>query len=119
MVACSAELRGTQLCASDLGMQLSAAVYADASAALGIVQRRGIGKVRHIHTQCLWLQEAHATKRLAFEKTDGRRKPSDLFAKNLSELLMDRRMKLIGAEAESGQAETAPEQSLSDGHKSH
>ena len=53
MVVCSAELLGIQSCASDLGMQLSAAVYADASAALGIVQRRGIGKVRHIRTPCL------------------------------------------------------------------
>ena len=45
MVACSAELLGIQSCASDLGIQFSAAVYSDASAALGIVQRRGIGKV--------------------------------------------------------------------------
>ena len=44
MVACSAELLGIQSCASDLGIQLSAAVYANASAALGIVQRRGMGK---------------------------------------------------------------------------
>ena len=84
MVACSAELLGIQSCEFDLGMKLSAAVYADASAALGIVQRRGIGKVRHIRAQCLWLQEARATKRLAFEKIDGGRNPSDLFTKHLS-----------------------------------
>ena len=86
MIACSAELLGIQPCASDLGMQLSAAVYADASAALGIVQRRGIEKVRHIRTQCLWLREAQATKRLAFENIDGSRKPSDLFTNDLSSL---------------------------------
>ena len=68
MAACSAELLGIQSCAADLGMEFSTAVYADASTAPGIVQRRGIGKVRHIRTQCLWLQEAHATKRLAFDK---------------------------------------------------
>ena len=70
MVACSAELLGIQAFAADMGIQLEGTIYADASAALGIVQLRGIGKVRHIRTQSLWLQEAHATKRLAFEKID-------------------------------------------------
>ena len=108
-----------QSCAAGLGMQLSAAVYADASATPGIVQRRGIGKVRHICTHCLWLQVAHATKRLVFEKIDGGRNPSDRLTKQFSELLMDRHMKFIGAEAESGRAETAPEQSLLDFPKSY
>ena len=114
MVACSAELLGIQSCAADIGMQFSAALDAEASAALGIVQRRGIGKARHIRTQCLWLQEAHATKRLAIDHIDGSRNPSDLFTKHRGELLMDRRTKVIGAEAESGRAGTAPELSLLD-----
>ena len=66
IVACSAETLGIQACAKDLGIHLDAGIYADASAALGIVMRRGVGKVRHIRTQSLWLQEAHATKRLTF-----------------------------------------------------
>ena len=73
-------------------MTMGGSVYADASAALGIIQRRGIGKMRHIQTQCLWLQEAHATKRLRFEKIDGSRNPSDLLTKHFSEILMDRHM---------------------------
>ena len=32
-------------------------VKSDASAAIGIAQRRGMGKVRHIETNQLWLQE--------------------------------------------------------------
>ena len=78
MVACSAELLGLQACARDLGLGYKLAVYADASAALGIVKRRGIGNVRHIRTQSLWLQEACTEKRLAFEKTDGSRNPADV-----------------------------------------
>ena len=108
MVACSCELLGIQSCAKDLGITLGASVYADASAALGIIKRRGIGKLRHIQTQCLWLQEAHATKRLHFEKIDGSRNPSDLLTKHLSEVLMDRHMKVIGALPEDGRAATAP-----------
>ena len=114
MVACSAELLGIQSCARDLGMEFAAAVYTDASAALGIVQRRGVGKVRHIRTQCLWLQEAHATRRVKFEKIDGSRNPSDLFTKHLSEMLIDRHLKTLGAEPEAGRAETAPELNVVD-----
>ena len=97
-----------QACAKDMGILIGASVYADASAALGIIKRRGIGKLRHIRTQSLWLQEAHATKRLSFEKIDGSRNPSDLLTKHLSEILMDRHMKVIGALPEDGRASTAP-----------
>ena len=49
-------------------MEFVAAVYTNASPALGIAQRRGISKVRHLRTQSLWLHEALATKRVLFEK---------------------------------------------------
>ena len=114
MVACSAELLGVQACARDLGMEFSAAVYTDASAALGIVQRKGIGKVRHLRTQSLWLQEAHATRGVQFEKIDGSRNPSDLFTKHLTEILADRHMKSLCATPEGGRAESAPELSAVD-----
>ena len=108
MVACSAEILGIQACAVDLGMKLEGVVYADASAALGIVQRRGVGKVRHIRTQSLWLQEAHATKRLGYEKIDGARNPSDLMTKHLADTLQQRHLDFMNAHAASGRAETAP-----------
>ena len=92
MVACSAELLGLQAYAKYLGIELQVAVYADASAALGIVKRRGLGKVWHIRTQALWLQEANATKRIYFEKVDGSRNPADLMTKHLAETLMERHM---------------------------
>ena len=90
-------------------------VYADASAALGIVQRRGIGKVRHIRTQSLWLQEAHATKRLAYEKIDGSRNPSDLMTKHLTDTLQQRHLNYMSTHAVSGRAETAPTLSILEG----
>ena len=70
--------------------------------------RRGIGKVRHIRTQSLWLQEVHATKRLGFEKIDGSRNPSDLMTKHLSDTLQQRHLEYIGTRAADGRAESAP-----------
>ena len=109
MVACSAEILGIQACARDMGLTYDGTIYADASAALGIVQRRGVGKVRHIRTQSLWLQEAHATKRLGFEKIDGSRNPSDLMTKHLTDTLQQRHLEYMNVSAASGRAESAPQ----------
>ena len=108
MTACSSELLGMQACAADLGMKLNVSIYADASAALGIVQRLCIGRVRHVKTQSLWLQEAHAQRRIAFEKVDGSRNPADLLTKHMTELLLDRHMAYINCVPEDGRASTAP-----------
>ena len=61
MVAASAETLAIVAYARDLGLDLGGEVYTDSSAALGISQRAGIGKVRHLCTQGLWVQEARVT----------------------------------------------------------
>ena len=47
---------------ADFGLHLSGIVHCDASAALGIVNRQGLGKLRHIHVRYLWLQEKFAAR---------------------------------------------------------
>ena len=64
MVAASAEAIAISSYAKDLGLDLSGEVFTDSSAALGIAQRAGIGKVRHLRTQGLWVQEARVSGRL-------------------------------------------------------
>ena len=41
----------------DFGVTMTGKVWADASAALGIIARKGLGKVRHLDTSYLWIQE--------------------------------------------------------------
>ncbi len=62
MVAASAEALGIVSLTKDMGIDALGEVYADSSAALGIAQRQGMGKVRHIRTQALWVQEVRATE---------------------------------------------------------
>ena len=57
MVAASAETLALAAYARDLGLDLECELYCDSAAALGIAQRAGIGKVRHLRTQGLWVQE--------------------------------------------------------------
>ena len=56
IVAASAESLGCIAPARDLGVQMEGEVHTDASAALGISQRAGLGKVRHLRTQGLCVQ---------------------------------------------------------------
>ena len=47
----------------DLGMKITGEVYAGSSAALGIAQRPGQGKTRHIRVHALWVQEVRCNRR--------------------------------------------------------
>ena len=55
----------------DLGQKLKLTMKVDASAALGVIQRRGVGKIRHLQTGSLWLQEQQLRDVITFRKTPG------------------------------------------------
>ena len=57
MVAAAAEAIAIQAYARYIGIDISCELYCDSAAALGIPQRPGIGKVRHLRAQGLWVQE--------------------------------------------------------------
>ena len=109
MVSASAEALAAIAYARDLGMVLQGEVYTDSSAALGISQRAGIGKVRHLRTQGLWVQECRVTGRLSYHKVLGAKNPADVLTKHVAGDLLDRHLGTIGAQITSGRAESAPE----------
>ena len=69
----------------DIGEDHGGRIWADASAALGIIHRRGFGKATHIDTHCLWIQETAARKTLLFNKVKGADNHADLFTKYLDQ----------------------------------
>ena len=69
---------------TDLGTHMNGVVLGDASAALAIVARRGLGKLRHLDTNYLWIQEQAAEGDLNFKKVAGVDNGTDLFTKTLS-----------------------------------
>ena len=48
---------GYQSLLEDLGVAAGIRVWTDSSATLGICGRQGLGKLRHIDTRSLWLQQ--------------------------------------------------------------
>jgi len=73
----------------DMGMEIEGKVpiYTDASAALGMVQRKGARKVRHVDTRLLWIQQDAVKRLLDYWKTAGKDNPADIFTKPVKEEL--------------------------------
>ena len=68
----------------DLGRQLRLVIRTDSTAAKGIASRRGAGKVRHIHTPTLWVQQRVFRKDLSVEKVAGPENVADMGTKPLA-----------------------------------
>ncbi|CAK0899675.1 unnamed protein product [Prorocentrum cordatum] len=100
---------GMALMAKDYGLTCKAELRADASAGVGIASRRGIGKIRHLHTQALWLQQAVAEKRLSVSKTKGESNPANLPTKHGDGKTMWQHLADLGFELRSGQSKLAIE----------
>ena len=92
----------------DLGWHVAGEIWGDASAALGIINRRGFGKTRHIDTGLLWIQQTAAEKRFNFHKVLGKVNPADLFTKHLDQQTTDRHTSTMAFEIFSGRVKEAP-----------
>ena len=90
-------------------MELGGEIFSESTAALGIAQRQGIGKLRHVRTQALWVQEARAEGRLQYKKVLGSRNPADALTKYMPGVLMDQHITTVGLKFQDGRAESAPE----------
>ena len=55
---------GYQSLLRDMGEDLPVRVWTDSSAALGICSRQGLGKLKHMDTHMLWVQQAVRSRRL-------------------------------------------------------
>ena len=88
---------------------LNAWMFVDATAAIRVAQQVGLGKLRHLETQSLWLQEAVRSKRIRLFKVHGPVNLTDLLTKHVDHATQIRLLSLTGVEALVGRAETAPE----------
>ena len=79
----------------------------DASAAFGIVQRRGLNKLRHVELDVLWIQEQQARRLLPLRKVPGRRNPSDMPTKNVDQAHVDLYLDLLNLRFGTGRADIA------------
>jgi len=84
-------------------------VHTDASAARSIANRHGLGKVRHIDTHYLWVQQRVARGDFKVAKVWGKENPADLLTKFLDSESIKKCMCLFGIQFLSGRSAEAPQ----------
>ena len=87
---------GLQSNLSDLNISCNLVLWSDASAARSVASRRGLGKVRHLHTRYLWIQDAVASRALSRRCILGTSNPADAFTKALSKDALDGHCSRLG-----------------------
>ncbi len=97
------------LLARDWGLHFEGELFVDSSAALGVVNRRGAGKLRHVKVGELWIQEACESGELRYRKIKGTSNPADMLTKSLTALDIARYMEFIGIVLMEGRAEKSLE----------
>ena len=95
-------LLGMLSVAKDLNIPLKGELWSDSSAAIGIASRKGLGKVRHLHTQYLWVQERLSAKDFTLHKVRGDKNMADLLTKHLDRGKLDKFCKMLGYETMEG-----------------
>ena len=94
---------------ADLGVNVQVEISTDASAAKGIVSRRGLGKTRHIQANQLWVQEKVANGDLELQKVNTQENLVDAITKYVENDRLQWHMGNTSQRMESGRHELALE----------
>ena len=89
-------------------MPVEVNVKSDATAAIGMVKQLGLGKVRHLATADLWVQQRRRVKHFTLEKWPGGENPSDLMTKPKGYQDILRLLGLMNIFIKVGRARSAP-----------
>ena len=104
----AAQALGLQSLLKDLGWRVRIRLHSDATAAIGICRRKGIGKIRHLATTDLWIQDKVRSKVIELCKVLGTDNPADVLTKYVSRQTMDSALQKVGLFAMSGRPACAP-----------
>ena len=72
---------GIKSALQDLGCSTKLMVCTDSSAAKGVASRKGLGKVRHVEVNQLWVQEKVGDGEVELKKVDGQSNLADALTK--------------------------------------
>ena len=104
---------GMQSVLRDLGHDVKIVVCTDASAAKGIASRRGLGKVRHIEVNQLWVQERVASGDIELKKVDGSNNLADALTKHVPGDILSRHLEGTNQFIDSGRHAIMPQSIMS------
>ena len=100
---------GLRSIAADLGIETGLRLRTDATAAMGMARRLGVGKIRHLDTSLLWVQGHVRSGEVLLEKVPGQENPGDALTKYLSGPDMKGHLQRMNLVFEEGRPASAPQ----------
>ena len=95
LVKAATQAKGIGSLMMDFDLAVETTIHTDSTAALGMVYRKGVGKVRHIEVQYLWIQDEVYKKKVSVLKVGTRDNPADMLTKSLKRELLEEHVAFV------------------------
>ena len=92
----------------DMGWIVPVTVHSDATAAIGIAKRKGLGKIRHLDVTDLWIQDKIRSKQIRLLKVLGAENVADVFTKYVDRSTLEKALKNMNVLKVEGRPACAP-----------
>ena len=109
MVRATFEGLGMVSIMKEFNIEVTLKIKGDAFAAIGIVRRQGLGRIRHLAVADLWIQQRSKDGSVIYEKLDGVNNTSDILTKAVEGEVLTRHMESLGLEFAEGRHKDTPE----------
>ena len=96
LVTLVAEMCGVNSLAKDWNLEYKFGINMDATAAIGMAGRRGLGKVKHVHTVFLWIQERLQELKAVVKKQHTSDMLADILTKFLPRESLEKLLRRMG-----------------------
>ena len=90
------EMLGLRSLARELGWEVRCNLRLDARATIGMLMRRGVGSLRHVELNQLWVQDVVADKTVSVEKVKSEENVADMLTKYVSPLVYRKLLAKVG-----------------------
>ena len=104
----AAQALGIQSLMKDAGWKIDVHLHSDATAAIGIARRKGLGKIRHLDCTDLWIQDKIRSKNTKLSKVLGTDNMADVLTKYVDKKTMDAALVRMNLIRKTGRPACAP-----------
>ena len=92
----------------EFGIDCDLTLKSDAVAAIGMVRRQGLGRIRHRAVADLWVQQKAKENIVSYVKLPSTKNTSDILTKPVEAEILERHMRSLGLEFRSGRNALTP-----------
>ena len=93
---------------NEFGIKSEIIVKSDAVAAIGIVRRQGLGRIRHLAVADLWIQQKSKDEVVKYMKLPGTDNTSDILTKAVESATIEKHLEALDMEFRAGRHEATP-----------